>query len=87
MLDEHTPPGLTAHRPSGGIRGWVLIATSALPVRIQAHSGHSSILVTMDRYGHLFPSDMEALDEVRSEALADQMRTKRGPDVIQLTSQ
>jgi len=41
----------------------------------------------MDRYGHLFPSDMEALDEVRSEALADQMRTKRGPDVIQLTSQ
>jgi hypothetical protein len=45
----------------------------------------------MDRYGHLFPSDMEALavalDEVRSEALAVQMRTNRGPDVIELAGQ
>ena len=45
----------------------------------------------MDRYGHLFPSDMEALavalDGVRSQALADQMRTNRGPEVIELTGQ
>jgi len=44
--------------------------------------------VTMDRYGHLFPSDMEALaaalDEVRREALANQMRTNCGPDVVEL---
>jgi hypothetical protein len=44
--------------------------------------------VTMDRYGHLFPSDMEALavalDDVRSRAVADQMRTKDGADVIEL---
>ncbi len=50
--------------------------------------GHSSISVTMDRYGHLFPSDMEALaaalDEVRREALANQMRTNCGPDVVEL---
>lgn len=36
--------------------------------------GHSSIVVTMDRYGHLFPDDMDnladALERARSEALA-----------------
>jgi len=45
----------------------------------------------MHRYGHLFPSDMEALavalDGARSEALAVQMRTDRGPEVIGLTGQ
>ena len=42
------------------------------------HLGHSSITVTMDRYGHLFPSDMEALAEAlgaaRGRALAAQPR-------------
>lgn len=69
----------------------LLIAEGAHPKAVQVHLGHSSISVTMDRYGHLFPSDMEALaaalDGVRSEALADQMRTKRGPDVVELTGQ
>ncbi|MFQ5524113.1 MAG: tyrosine-type recombinase/integrase [Acidimicrobiia bacterium] len=61
----------------------LLIAEGAHPKAIQVHLGHSSISVTMNRYGHLFPSDMElvaALDEVRSEALAgpdaDQTRTR-----------
>lgn len=50
------------------------------PKAIQVHLGHSSISVTMDRYGHLFPSDMEALavalNGARGQALAVQMRTK-----------
>jgi len=66
----------------------LLIAEGAHPKAVQAHLGHSSISVTMDRYGHLFPSDMEALaaalDGVRREALANQMRTNCGPDVIEL---
>jgi len=66
----------------------LLIAEGAHPKAVQAHLGHSSISVTMDRYGHLFPSDMEALaaalDEVRREALANQMRTNCGPDVVEL---
>lgn len=66
----------------------LLIAQGAHPKAIQVHLGHSSISVTMDRYGHLFPSDMEALaadlDAVRSRALADQMRTKEGSEVIEL---
>ena len=66
----------------------LLIAQRAHPKAIQVHLGHSSISVTMDRYGHLFPSDMEALaealDGARSKALAVQMRTNRGPDVVEL---
>lgn len=67
----------------------LLIAEGAHPKAIQVHLGHSSISVTMDRYGHLFPSDMEALavalNGARAVALADQMRTNRGPDIIKLT--
>ncbi len=51
----------------------LLISQGAHPKAIQTVLGHSSITVTMDRYGHLFPSDMEALaaalDGVRSEAM------------------
>jgi integrase len=39
----------------------LLISQGAHPKAIQTVLGHSSITVTMDRYGHLFPSDMEAL--------------------------
>jgi len=67
----------------------LLIAQGAHPKAIQVHLGHSSISVTMDRYGHLFPSDMDtlavALDGLRSRALADQMRTKYGPEVVTLS--
>ena len=44
--------------------------------------------VTMDGYGHLFPSDMEALaadlNAARSRAHADQLRAKDGPEVVEL---
>ncbi len=39
----------------------LLIAEGAHPKAIQEHLGHSSITVTMDTYGHLFPSQMEEL--------------------------
>jgi integrase len=39
----------------------LLIAQGAHPKAAQVHLGHSSISVTMDRYGHLFPSDTQAL--------------------------
>ena len=38
----------------------LLIAEGAHPKVIQHHVGHSSITVTMDRYGHLYPSEMDA---------------------------
>ncbi len=52
----------------------LMIALGAHPKAIQERLGHSSITVTLDRYGHLFPSLDEALtarlDEMRQDALA-----------------
>lgn len=39
----------------------LLIALGAHPKEICEHMGHSSIQVTMDRYGHLYPDAKEAL--------------------------
>ncbi len=39
----------------------LLIAENASPKLIQAHLGHSTIAVTFDRYGHLFPDDMDRI--------------------------
>jgi integrase len=39
----------------------LLIAAGANPKAVQTHLGHSSITVTMDRYTHLLPSDIDHL--------------------------
>ena len=39
----------------------LLIAQGAHPKAIQAHLGHSSIQVTLDLYGHLYPDEMDRL--------------------------
>jgi integrase len=41
----------------------LLIAEGAHPKAIQTHLGHSTIQVTMDRYGHLFPDELDRLAE------------------------
>jgi integrase len=41
----------------------ILIAQGAHPKEIQARLGHASIMTTMDRYGHLFPSLGAQLDD------------------------
>ncbi len=41
----------------------LLIAEGAHPEHIKRHLGHSSITVTMDTYGHLYPDAEEALSE------------------------
>ncbi len=48
----------------------LLISEGVHPRAVQAHLGHSSMSVTMDRYGHLFPSEFEAIAE-KLEALHD----------------
>ena len=86
VADTGLPDGLRIHDLRHTCSS-LLIAQGAHPKAIQVHLGHSSIAVTMDRYGHLFPSDMEALavalDAVRARALADQMRTNDGPEVVE----
>jgi integrase len=66
----------------------LLIAAGANPTAVQVPLGHSSISVTMDRYTHLFPSDVEALigrlEGIRARNLAAQPRPNersRGIDI------
>ncbi|MEE9183678.1 MAG: tyrosine-type recombinase/integrase [Acidimicrobiia bacterium] len=70
-----------------------LIADGAHPKAIQEHLGHSSITVTMDIYGHLFPSQMEELAirldrsrEVALQKLAASPRPRGGLTIIPLAT-
>jgi integrase len=67
----------------------LLIAQDAHPKAIQAHLGHSSIQVTMDRYGHLFPDALEhladRLDAARTQARTDPERIEPRDGLIQLS--
>ena len=58
----------------------LLIRQGAHPEAIKRYVGHSSITVTMDTYGHLFPSDAEdladKLDHVYRQTQTDKIRTK-----------
>jgi hypothetical protein len=57
------------------------------------HLGHSSITVTMDRYGHLFPDEKDrlarGLDDVLKAAKSSkdvaQMWPPSGPTVVPMT--
>jgi integrase len=61
----------------------LLIAQGASIKAVQAQLGHATASITLDTYGHLFPSEMEALADrlemVRDAALARRARTQRGP--------
>ena len=56
------PPNLTPHHLRHTCAS-LLIKTGAHPKAVQGHLGHSSITVTMDVYGHLYPDEMDALAE------------------------
>jgi integrase len=66
----------------------LLIAQGAHPKAIQAHLGHSSIQVTMDRYGHLFPNVLEhladRLDAARTQARTEPERIEPRDGLIEL---
>jgi integrase len=68
----------------------LLIAQGAHPKAIQAHLGHSSIQVTMDRYGHLFPDALEQLadrlDAARTLARTDPGRIAPRDGLIKLST-
>jgi integrase len=61
----------------------LLIAQGASVKAVQAQLGHATASITLDTYGHLFPSEMEALADrlelVRDAALAKRGRTQDGP--------
>ena len=66
----------------------LLIAQGASVKAVQAQLGHATASITLDTYGHLFPSELEALadrlEQVRTAALANRERTQRGPAVVTL---
>jgi integrase len=55
----------------------LLIAQGEYPKAIQEHLGHSSIQVTMDRYGHLFPDESERLAEALEDTYQAAMKERR----------
>ena len=65
------------------------IAEGAHPLVVKSHLGHSSITVTMDVYGHLFPSEVEELAhrlDARHRAAADSVVPLVRPIEAQPTS-
>jgi integrase len=57
------------------------IAEGAHPKAIQTRMGHSSINVTLDRYGHLFPELDEAI-ATSFGARLEEARTEREANVV-----
>jgi len=85
--DDHPLAGLVFHELRHTAVA-LAIAQSAHPLAIKERLGHSSITVTLDRYGGLFPSLDEAIAEgldavlreqfsAKREQLADSVQTKR----------
>jgi integrase len=61
------------------------IAEGAHPKAIQTRMGHSSINVTLDRYGHLFPELDEALANSFGERLAEARAGLQESNVVHAT--
>jgi integrase len=66
----------------------LLIREGASVKAVQKQLGHASASVTLDRYGHLFPDELEQLadrlDRARSAALASDVWPHGGPEVVTL---
>jgi integrase len=58
------------------------IAEGAHPKAIQARMGHSSINVTLDRYGHLFPELDEAIATSFGKRFSEAHRVRSGGPVV-----
>jgi site-specific recombinase XerD len=51
------------------------------PKIVQQHLGHSSIVVTMDRFGHLYPSDSERVQDALDATFATGLVASDTPSV------
>jgi integrase len=58
---------LALPRPSPHVRAALLIANGRHMEEVKGHLGHSSIRVTSDRYGHLFPQARQELADSLEE--------------------
>lgn len=62
----------------------LLIAQGAPVKAIQAQLGHASAELTLTRYGHLYPDDLDALAARLDEARASIKRSKTGSDLARI---
>ena len=66
----------------------LLIAAGATVKAVQAQLGHASATVTLDRYGHLFPDELDhladRLDRARIGVHSDGVWPHGGPEVVDL---
>jgi integrase len=60
------------------------IAAGAHPKLIASRLGHSSIQITLDRYGHLFPSVEEALADALDAAFTGPGEVEQSSNVVEL---
>jgi integrase len=86
-----TPRGPSLLRPAPHLRhtcASLLIAQGASIKAVQKQLGHKTASITLDTYGHLFPSKLEALrerlEQVREAAKKRRSRYPGGPVVVPL---
>jgi integrase len=72
-------PALTPHELRHTAAS-LAIASGASVTGVQSMLGHASAQMTLDRYGHLFPDELEAVADRLDVARADQVLTKRLPN-------
>ena len=72
-------PGLTPHELRHTAAS-LAIASGASIKGVQSMLGHASAQMTLDRYGHLFADELDAVADRLDAARADQVLTKRCPD-------
>jgi integrase len=81
------PPTLRAHDLRHTAAS-LLIRQGASVKAVQKTLGHKSAVMTLDRYGHLWPDELEdlaeRLDRARAAAAAIEVWPQRGPAVVQL---
>ena len=71
----------SAHGPGGRWTPWHASRPQGASVKaVQAQLGHASATVTLDRYGHLFPDELQQLadrlQDAYAEASTDPARTE-----------
>ena len=69
-------PGLVPHELRHTAAS-LAIASGASIKGVQSMLGHASAAMTLDRYGHLFGDELDAVEDRMDAARADWMRTER----------
>ena len=94
FVTRHLQPGTDREVVSSDLRfhdlrhtcASLLIAQGASVKAVQAQLGHASATVTLDRYGHLFPDELQQLvDRLRdayAQATTDPARTEGSPTML-----